>query len=185
MSLILHRRKVLLYILLLLALVLVPLMGVSSAGAEGAPYKPVPGYPKFGCYDMVVGGQGMWGGATPYPLSVDVPGPVVDAYLVWIGTEDVGAPNSPSQSDLVVNGATVLGDQVDQKDFAPDPLAPWYMWRADVGPAGLNMIQQGVNKLNISGWADAVLNDTHRNGISLVVVYSTGACAATQPGGSV
>ena len=111
---------------------------VSSAGAEGAPYKEVPGYPKYGCYDVVVGGQGMWGGATPYPLSVDVPGSVVDAYLVWIGTEDVGAPNSPNQSDLTVNGGTVLGDLVDQRSFGVGMVpAPWYMWRANVGPKRL------------------------------------------------
>ena len=177
MSPTLQRRKASLFILILLAILILPLVVVSTAGAEGTPHKEVPGYdPKYGCYDVVVGGQGMWGGASPYPLSIDVPGPVVDAYLVWIGTEDVGAPNSPQQSDLVVNGATVLGDQVDKKDFAPDLLLPWYMWRADVGPAGLNLIKQGLNKLNISGWADAVLNDTHRNGVSLVVVYSTGAC---------
>ena len=46
------------------------------------PYKEVPGYPKFGCYDVVTGGNGMWGGQTPYPITVDVPGPVVDAYFV-------------------------------------------------------------------------------------------------------
>ena len=102
MSPTLRRRNAPVVILILLAILVLPLMVVSSAGAEGAPYKEVPGYPLFGCYDVAVGGQGMWGGATPYPLSVDVPGPVVDAYLVWIGTEDVGAPNSPNQSDLTV-----------------------------------------------------------------------------------
>ncbi len=173
-----HGRKAPLVVLILLAILVLSLFMVSSAGAEGTPYKQVPGYPKYGCYDVVVGGQGMWGGAAPYSLSVDVPGPVVDAYLVWIGTEDDDAPNSPNQSDLTVNGATVLGNLVDQKDFTlpGETLSPWYMWRADVGPGGNGLVKQGFNRLNISGWEYHVLNDTHRNGISLVVVYSTGAC---------
>jgi len=60
-------------------------MTVSMAGVafgEGAPYKEVPGFPKYGCYDVVTAGHGMWAGNTPYPLSLDVPGPVLDAYLV-------------------------------------------------------------------------------------------------------
>ena len=179
MSPTLLRCKTSLYILILLTLLMLPLVMVSSAGAEGTPYKEVPGYPKYGCYDVIVGGQGMWGGATPYSLSADVPGPVVDAYLVWIGTEDVGAPNSPNQSDLSVNGTTVVGNQVDQKVFGDPGSAPppWYMWRADVGPAGANLIAQGFNRLNISGWGFNGVNNTRRNGISLVVVYSTGVCA--------
>ena len=120
MSPTLHRRKASLFILILLAILILPLVVVSTAGAEGTPYKEVPGYPKYGCYAVVVGGQGMWGGASPYPMTVDVPGPVVDAYLVWIGTEDLGAPNSPLQSDLTVNGGVVLGNLVDQKIFG-DP----------------------------------------------------------------
>ena len=179
MSPTLQRRKASQFILLvLLAILVLSLAMVSSAGAEGAPYKEVPGYPKYGCYDVVIGGHGMWGGVTPYPLSADVPGPVVDAYLVWIGTEDLGAPNSPAQSDLLVNGVTVIGDQVDQKvlgDPSVEP-APWYMWRADVGPSGANLITQGFNKLYLSGWEFFAVNNTRRNGVSLVVVYSTGAC---------
>ena len=56
------------------------------------------------------------------------------------------------------------------------PLPPWYMWRADVGPSGTNLIKQGLNKLYLSGWEFFELNNTRRNGVSLVVVYSTGAC---------
>ncbi len=144
------------------------------ASAEGAPYKQVPGYPKYGCYDVVTGGNGMWSGATPYPFSVDVPGPVVDAYLVWVGTEDTGAPNSPNQSDLTVNGTTVIGSLVDSnKPGAGDPW--WYMWRANVGPSGLNLVKTGANNYSASGWNFSP-DGTRRNGISLVVVYSTGAC---------
>ncbi len=178
MSPILRQRKARFLILLLLATLTLSWVLVGSAGAEGAPYKEVPGYPKYGCYDVVVGGHGLWSGETAYPLVVDVPGPVVDAYLVWLGTEDTGAPNSPDQSDLIVNGTTVLGNQVDQMNFGPlgAPDLKWYMWRADVGPSGTNLIQTGHNRLNISGWGFIQPTATERNGASVVVVYSTGQC---------
>ena len=179
MSPTLLRRKAPLVILVLLAIVVVPLFMVSSAAAEGAPYREVPGYPKSGCYDVAVGGQSMWGGQTPYPLQIDVPGPVVDAYFVWIGTIDYGAPDAPNKSDLLVNDTTtMIGTKVDERVPNPtkDPYT-WYMWRADAGPSGLNLVQQGMNKFTISGWKDDPAPGLHRrNGISLVVVYSTGAC---------
>lgn len=148
----------------------------STAHADvSAPYKEVPSYPKYGCYDVVTGGMGMWGGETSYPLSVDVPGPVVNAYFVWIGTEDVGAPNAPNQSDLTVNGAPMIGNLVQQ--ITPGNADPtWYMWRTDVGPSGMNLVKQGSNKYTISGWNASPDYQQRRNGISLVVVYSTGAC---------
>ncbi len=169
-----HPRRTISWSLLLLVVLVLSLAMVGSAGAEGAPYNDVPGYPKYGCYDIATGGIGMWSGASPYPLSVDVPGPVVDAYLVWIGTEDVGAPNSPNQSDLTVNGATVLGTLVDRKVWSQH-MPEWFMWRADIGPNGANLVGQGLNKLNIAGWA-ALASGGRNNGVSVVVVYETGAC---------
>ncbi len=166
-------RKALSFVALVFLVVALTLAGSGAALGEGTPYQNVPGYPQYGCYDVVSAGMGMYTGNALYPLVLWVPGPVVDAYLVWIGTEDVGAPNAPDQSDLIVNGTTVLGDKVDSKSFAYG--APWYMWRANVGPAGYNLVQQGYNSLNISGWF-AVPEGPRRNGVSLVVVYDTGAC---------
>ena len=144
------RQPTIIPVALLSCTMLALLLPAAGALGEGAPHPEVPGYPKYGCYDVIVGGNGMWGGNTLYPITVDVPGPVVDAYLVWIGTEDVGAPNSPNQSDLTVNGAGVLGQLVDQYQPGPsDP--PWYMWRADIGPSGQNMVSQGVNKYTMTG----------------------------------
>jgi hypothetical protein len=161
---------------LLLLAILAMLLPAAGALGEGAPFKEIPGYPKYGCYDVVVGGNGMWGGQTPYPINVDVPGPVVDAYLQWIGTEDVGSPNSPSASVLNVNGADITGQLTDQyQPGQSDP--PWYMWRADIGPNGANLVQQGLNKYSISGWSLIGPVGNRRNGVSVVVVYSTGACA--------
>jgi uncharacterized repeat protein (TIGR01451 family) len=165
-------------LLLLVALILILMTALTgSLAAEGAPQTEVPGYPKYGCYDVVAGGMGMWGGQTPYNLRVDVPGPVVDAFLVWIGTEDTGAPGSPAKNQMSVNGTTVEGNKVDEK-VPGQSDARWYMWRADVGPSGYNLISQGVNKLMVEDWAFIdPFTDTRRNGVSLVVVYSTGDCA--------
>lgn len=156
---------------------LAPLPANASANADVLPpYSEVSGYPKYGCYDIAVGGNGMWGGATPYPITVDVPGPVVDAYFVWMGTEDFGAPDAPNQSDLLVNGSISM---IGSRTHSVQPGAadePWYMWRANVGPSGMNLVKQGVNHFTVSGWNLVPDTQHRRNGISLVVVYSTGAC---------
>lgn len=171
----LQSRKAFSFVVLLLFTVSLTLAGSGAALGEGVPYQNAPGYPKYGCYDVVSAGMGMFTGNTLYPLVLWVPGPVVDAYLVWIGTEDVGAPNAPDQSDLVVNGTTVVGNKVDVKTFTYGP--PWYMWRANVGPTGYNLVNQGYNSFDISGWF-AVPQYERRNGVSLVVVYDTGACVS-------
>lgn len=177
MSSLSQRRKIASLALFVILALTLSLATTSVALGEGAPHNLVPGYdPKYGCYDVATAGMGMWSGNTPYPLSLNVPGPVVDAYLQWIGSEDVGAPDSPNQSDLTVNGTPVLGALVDQVTYSQYHL-PWYMWRADVGPGGANLISQGLNKLVISGWNFvSPAGETTRNGIALVVVYDTGAC---------
>ncbi len=48
------------------------------------------------------------------------------------------------------------------------------MWRADIGPSGANLVKQGNNSFNLTGWF-AVPSDIRRNGASVMVVYSTGA----------
>lgn len=170
-----RRHRTLSVALLLLAL-LAMLLPAAGASADIVGAKEIPGFPKYGCYDVVVGGNGMWGGKTPYPITVDVPGPVVNAYLQWIGTEDAGAPGAPAASDLTVNGATVVGQLTHQFQSGPNEQ-PWYIWRADIGPSGANLVQQGVNKYNISGWNIVAPSGYRQNGISVVVVYDTGACA--------
>jgi hypothetical protein len=165
------RRSLPLLLFIVLALSLV---WIGAAGGEGVPYQQTPGYPRVGCYDVVTAGMGMWPGRTLWPINIRVPGPVVDAYLYWIGTEDVAAPNSPLQSDLDVNGTMVIGDQVDHKTFPAS--SEWFMWRANIGPGGYNLVSQGDNSFMLSEWY-AVPSDVRRNGASIAVVYDTGACA--------
>ncbi len=136
--------------LFVLLVLLLSMFIVVPAGAEGAPLDRIPGYPRAGCYDLEVRGAGMWSGSSGANIDISVPGPVVDAYLVWIGTEDTGAPNSPNNSDLTVNGATVIGQLIDQKKSSPKS-AEWFMWRG-CGPERYNLVQQGANSFALSGW---------------------------------
>ena len=94
----------------------------------------------------------MWGGATPYPITVDVPGPVVDAYLSWIGTEDVGSPNSPNTSVLNVNGADVIG-AVDRSDQRRDRVTPCGTCGAPTSGQRPEPVKQGANKYTCRGWS--------------------------------
>jgi uncharacterized repeat protein (TIGR01451 family) len=168
-----HRPRTLAPILLLLMVLTLSFGLAGAAGAQVITYPETPGYPKYGCYDIVTAGIGLWGGESPYQQTVIVPGPVVDAYLYWIGTEDAGAPNAPDQSDLIFNGTTVVGQRIDREVYGtnnPD----WFMWRANIGPSGYNLIHQGSNPFIISGWNPSV--PFGRNGASVVVVYDTGAC---------
>ena len=171
-----QRRKAQLFVLLLLTILALSVAMVGTASADSGPYFEVPGYPKYGCYALAVGGIGMWSGNSSYWLQVDVPGPVVDAHMFWIGTVDEDAPDAPNQSDLFVFNTQVIGKQVDFAQMGPGELS-WYMWRADIGPNGYNLIKQGTNKGPVTGWSqDNNSSDNRRNGVSVVVVYDTGAC---------
>ncbi|NOZ73086.1 MAG: DUF11 domain-containing protein [Chloroflexi bacterium] len=150
--------------------------------AEGAPHTFMPGYgPREGCVDVTVGSTGMYLNGDGV-ISVDVPGPVLDAWLVWTGTADEtkGLVTDPTVSDLFVNGTPVLGVAKDQRQPASDNPV-WYNYFADVGPNGLNLVNQGSNTFNISGWGPLFSSTpegrgTRRNGASLVVVYDTTPC---------
>lgn len=160
----------------LLVTTLILLLAVAdgvSAFNRNPPYHQASAYPIYGCYDIATAGIGMWDGVSPYQQEFNVPGPVADAYLYWIGTEDVGAPGAPTRSDLMYNGTTVVGEQTSAQSFLHDP--PWYMWRANIGPKGYNLIAQGNNKFTLSGWGEVDVPAS--NGASVVVVYSTGNCA--------
>ena len=68
-----------------LGMLVASLVLAGSVAAEGAPFNTVPGYPLEGCYSVVTAGTGMWDGAGN--ITVDVPGPVVDAFLWWAGAD--------------------------------------------------------------------------------------------------
>ncbi|HEY53767.1 MAG TPA: DUF11 domain-containing protein, partial [Caldilineae bacterium] len=171
----------LLGILLIVVLAAGPAVAPATQ-AEGAPHTYLPGYePLEGCVDVVVGSTGMLpdGAGT---INLDVPGPVLDAWLVWTGTQDEvkNVVTDPNVSEITVNGAPVTGnakDMLPQRGEAP----PWYSYFADVGPNGYQMVNQGANSLSLAGWGPLFSSTppgrgTRRNGASLVVVYDTSPC---------
>ncbi len=153
-----------------------------SSQAEGAPHVYLPGYgPLEGCVDVTVGSTGMYPDGSG-AINLDVPGPVLDAWLVWTGTADErkGAVTDPNVSDIMVNGSDVTGNA---KDILPQrgESPAWYSYFADVGPNGYQMVGQGGNSLSLTHWGPLFSSTpegrgTKRNGASLVVVYDTSPC---------
>ncbi len=172
-----HVWRVLPLLAALIVLALVAAPGLTPASqAEGAPFSYLPGYgPLEGCVDVAVASVGMFpnGEGT---LSVDVPGPVLDAWLVWTGTNDT-VPADPMVSEITVNGTPVTGNAYDM--LLPISIRlEWYSYLANLGPAGLNLVSQGSNTLNLAGW-DPVPGPVpvNRNGATLFVAYDTTPCS--------
>lgn len=153
---------------LLTGLGLLVLFFVLTGGVVGAgqPTGAVPGYPIEGCYGVVTVATGMWDGTGQ--ITVDVPGPVVDAYLWWAGAFEAGG------ADLTVNGQVVVGEHLARLVPPPGSLVPppdWHLWRADLGPDERNLVVQGLNTLAISDWEGNEAQE--RNGATLTVIYAT------------
>ena len=141
-----------------LGILVASLVLTGSAAAEGAPFGTVPGYPLETCGGVVTAGTGMWNGTGT--INIDVPGPVVDAFLWWAGADWGGA------DQLTVNGATVTGTLIDAT--ATIHVHPaWLLWRADIE----GQVSQGLNTLAIAGWEELAPDWSWRNGATLVVVY--------------
>ena len=155
---------------------------VMPAALADTPEFPIfDGYPKQGCYGYVVAGTGMWDGRGT--ITVDVPGPVVDAWLLWEGVNDTDDPGNPNTTVLEVNGQPIVGQMTDHTIYSTIH-AEWYQWVADVGPTGYNLISQGTNTLDIFEWwpLDTYKDgtgtpDPRRNGVSLMVIYDRSPCS--------
>ncbi len=174
-----HRSLIVVATLFATLLVLSLLGPVVSADT---PVFPVfAGYPKQGCYGYVVGSTGMYTGRGL--ISVDVPGPVVDAWLIWEGVNDTDDPGNPNTTVLEVNGQPVVGQMTDHTVYST-VHADWYQWVADVGPNGYNLISQGTNTLDIFEWwplgtykDGSNSMDPRRNGATLIVIYDRSPCS--------
>lgn len=130
--------------------------------------------------DYGVGLQGDGAGT----ISVEAgPGPVLAAFLEWVGYDDTTPDDIPrggdrADSQLTVNGVVVDGIQPPgEAGYAPSGLPdPWYSWYVDVGPTGLGLIADSqAMTLDISGYDSPV--DRYNNGASLVIVYDVSPCA--------
>ncbi|MFT7649455.1 MAG: putative repeat protein (TIGR01451 family) [Candidatus Poriferisodalaceae bacterium] len=109
------------------------------------------------------------------------PGPIVDAYLEWVGADDLTPQaltgGDRADSELTVNGVTVVGKQSagDAGVALEASNGPWYSWSADVGPNGTGLVTTpDATTLAISGWD--TINDEYTNGAALVVVYELPGC---------
>ncbi len=183
----LQTRTGLIRILPLVAILIIASLALGSGFtsvslAEGAPHTFMDGYgPLKGCVDVTVGSTGMFLNGEGV-INLDVPGPVLDAWLVWTGTADEtkGVVTDPTVSDLIVNGTPIIGVARDQyRPATENPI--WYNYFANVGPNGAGLVGQGANTLNISKWGPLFSSTpegrgTRRNGASLVVVYDTTPC---------
>ncbi|MBC8446747.1 MAG: DUF11 domain-containing protein, partial [Chloroflexi bacterium] len=144
-------------VITLLGVLVASLVLTASVASEGAPFALMPGYPLQGCYGVVTAGTGMWNGDGT--ITVDVPGPVVDAWLWWAGSED---------AELTINGTPIVGTLLDSTPTIPPGHPDWFLYRANMG----GFVGQGTNTLLIGGWEGIHLPYKNlRNGASLVVTY--------------
>ena len=165
---------------LLATLVLVA--GMTPVVYADSPVFPIfDGYPKQGCYGYVVGSTGMYLGSGT--ISVNVPGPVVDAWLIWQGVNDTDDPGNPDTTSLDVNGQTVVGQMTDHTYYSI-VYADQYQWVANVGPSGYDLVSEGPNVFNISEWWPLATYkdgsgsmDPRRAGVSLIVIYDRSPCS--------
>ncbi len=154
----------------------------APAARADTPVFPVfAGYPKQGCYGYVVGSTGMYTGRGV--ITVTVPGPVVDAWLIWEGVNDTNDPGNPNTTTLEVNGQPVVGQMTDHTVYS-SVHADWYQWVADVGPSGYNLVSQGTNSFDIFEWwplgtykDGSGSMDPRRNGATLIVIYDRSPCS--------
>jgi len=151
-----------------------------TALADTSVFPVFDGYPKQGCYGYAVGSTGMWDGRGS--ITVDVPGPVVDAWLIWEGVNDTDDPGNPDTSLLQINGQPIIGEKTDHSVYS-SIHADWYQWVADVGPGGYDLVSQGANSFDVFDWwplatyKDGSGPDPRRNGVSLMVIYDRSPCS--------
>ncbi len=175
-----RRSKMQFVVVLLFFLLLFSAGGALPARADSNVFPMMTGYPKEGCYDYIVSGIPMWDGHGS--VTLNVPGPVVDAWLVWEGVNDTDDPGNPDTNNLIVNGFTVEGTKTDYSTIST-VRSPWYQWLADIGPNGANLVTEGQQTYDISEWYPLPVTavnpngDPQRNGVSIIVIYDTGACA--------
>ena len=174
------RRIFSMAIALFVVLFLFSLLG-PAARADTPVFPVFDGYPKQGCYGYVVGSTGMYTGRGT--ITVTVPGPVVDAWLIWEGVNDTDDPGNPNTTVLEVNGQSVVGHMTDHTVYS-SVHADWYQWVADVGPGGYNLVSQGNNTFDIFEWwplgtykDGSGSMDPRRNGATLIVIYDRSPCS--------
>jgi len=158
------------------------LVVAAPAGADGSTTI----YQSTGRCEVVADfGVGLQGDGQGTIEVLEGPGPVVVAFLEWVGYDDLTPDVIPrggdrADSELTVNGTVVVGIQPDgDAGYAPSGLPDdWYSWYADVGPTGMGLVaDSSAMTLDVSGYDSPI--DRFNNGASLVVVYDVSPCVDT------
>lgn len=124
---------------------------------------------------VIAAGVGLHG-TTAGVISLDVPGPVIDAFLYWNGTADSSA--AIGDSGVSLNGTPISGDTIGGPAEWPAGATSNYSFAyvADVGPHGADLVNQTTSTYTISG-VDGF--NVWNNGAALVVVYQDVATTAS------
>ncbi len=132
-----------------------------------------------GCFDRTIKGVGLYADGSG-SLTVNAPGPVIDAYIEWGGVED-STPDTIGTSTLTINGVQVVGNLPPEGESDGWGSDHYYTWNANIGPNGYNIINSSGNiNVAISDWDGAGSNAYYWQstwGATITVIYSTGNCA--------
>ena len=155
--------------------------------AQGA--MPLLDPPLEGCYDTTLYGVGLYAGGRGAVELAPPPGPIVAAFVEWVGVEDTtpGGPTLDGTSDLTINGVSVSGTLAEpytgEGNVGFDPLGyvdagprGWFAWYADIGPEGYAIIPAELSApmtIAIADW-DSPAKQT--NGATITLIYATGDC---------
>ncbi|MDH4145725.1 MAG: hypothetical protein OEY23_11235 [Acidimicrobiia bacterium] len=139
--------------------------------------------PEFGCFDLASYGTGLLGDGAGTIFVPPAKGQVVAAYLQWVGADDASpqevTEEGRADSTLTVQGRDVVGTQPANGYGAAAQFfgfsRGWFIWYADLGPAGENLISEDGGSISISGWDNVELLDG-RNGATITIVYDLGDC---------
>lgn len=176
-------RKGILIVLFVAVVLLLP----QSVHAQGA--APLFDTPINGCHDVAVYGLGMFETGAGSVTLTPPPGPVVAAYIEWVGVEDTtpGGATLDGTSTLTVNGVDIDGTLAvpfdgsgnagyDPRGFVDSGPTGWFAWHADIGPTGAGLVPAvltGPLIIDVGGW-DSPARQT--NGASVTLVYAREGC---------
>lgn len=134
------------------------------------------------CRDVATHGVGLASGSGTLVVPPG-PGPVVAAYLEWVGaddeTPDLKTIRPAADSTLQVNGVDVAGIQASGEAGAAElhPGEWWFSWHANIGPTGYDLMNSETEtSLEITGWDTDDGHEVNRNGAILTVLYDLSPC---------
>ena len=169
----------------------VVLLAPVPVAAQGA--APLLDDPLEGCYDVAVYGVGLFGAGVGAVELMPPGGPVVAAYLEWVGAEDItpGGLALDGTSTLTVNGQAIVGtlaapfDGIGNAGYDPNGFTNagpkgWFAWHAAIGPDGAGIIPANMTEpltLDIRDWDSPALQT---NGATVTLIFAPERCRNDQ-----